>query len=387
MKRLRNYLLIAFFCLTSLLPVGAQQKAALPAETIKQVEALIASERERLKIPGLSIAIAVNHQLVYAKGFGLADIEHNVAAKPETAYRTASIAKSLTATAVMQLAERGKLDLDAPIQKYCPAFPEKPWPITVRQLLGHLGGIRHYAKPGEASGTEHFFTLTDSLKIFKDDPLLSQPGTKFNYTTYGYSLLGCAIEGASGMTYEAYMQEYVFKPAGMPNTALDNAYVIIPNRARGYTRLSQSAYAQLPAEAKKLAKVGDLFNASLHDTSMKVPGGGLVSTAVDLVNFALAMDNAKLVKRETTQQMWTQQRTPDGKETGYGLGWGVIDADGKKMVSHSGGQAGTSTNLMLIPGQGLVIAIMCNLDGASPGPLTIKIRDLLLTLPGSSRTQ
>jgi CubicO group peptidase (beta-lactamase class C family) len=256
-----------------------------------------------------------------------------------------------------------------PIQKYCAAFPDKPWPVTARQLLGHLGGIRHYTKPGEQNGTTHYFTIEESLKIFKDDPLLHEPGSKFHYTTYGYSLLGCAIEGAAGRGYEDYMHENIFKSAGMTHTRIDDHFSIVPERARGYLKLDEQTYAQLPAVVKGKVKVGQLYNAQLHDTSMKVPGGGLVSTAEDLVKFGHALMKGTLVKQATLEQMWTPQQTKDGNKTTYGLGWGISERAGMKLISHSGGQAGTSTLLYVLPEKNIVIAAMCNLEGASLGPM------------------
>ena len=277
------------------LPLAAQTPAQLPPEQIERIETVIASEMARQSIPALSIAIAVNNRIVYANGFGFADLENFVPARADTLYRTAPIAKPMTATAVLQLVERGKLDLDAPIQQYCPAFPEKNWPVTARQLLGHLGGVRHYKCGDEATGKKHYFSVVESLELFKDDPLLHEPGTAFRYTTFGYVHLGCAIEGASGMSYLDYMQKNVFDPAGMHRTGPDDVHRILPNRARGYVVLDEDDYESLPDAAKADAEVGALYNASLHDTSMKVPGGGLGSTAVDLVKFALAHNTGLLL--------------------------------------------------------------------------------------------
>lgn len=371
----RQSLLLPLACLILLAASASGQSNAprtaqsgqLAAETIKQIETVIHEEMTRQSIPGMSVAVGVNGQVRYAKGFGIADLENSIAVKATTVYRTASIAKPMTATAVMLLAEQGKLDLDAPIQKYCAAFPEKPWPVTARQLLGHLGGVRHYTKQGESSGTTHYFTIDESLKIFKDDPLLHEPGSKFHYTTYGYSVLGCAIEGAAATAYEDYMQENVFEPAGMTHTRSDDHFFLIPDRARGYLKLDDQTYVQLPAVVKGKAKVGQLYNAPLHDTSMKVPGGGLVSTAVDLVKFGHAAMKGTLVKQPSLERMWTPQQTKDGKKTTYGLGWGVGERAGLKLFSHSGGQAGTSTLLYVLPEKSIVIAAMCNLEGASLG--------------------
>ncbi|MCI0487129.1 MAG: beta-lactamase family protein [Blastocatellia bacterium] len=387
-ERLRIGFLTAMVVLLAAAPLAAQKAQELPPDAIKKIEEVVRQEQARQKIPGLSVAIAVDNKLRYSKGFGMSDLEHSVPAKANSVYRTASIAKSMTATAVMQLAEQGKLDLDAPVQKYCPSFPEKQWPVTTRQLLGHLGGVRHYAKPGEASGTAHYDTIAESLALFKDESLLHEPGTKFTYTTYGYSVLGCAIEGASGMTYEDYMRERVFKPAGMNETGLDNFRLVIPNRSRGYMKLDQQTYNRLPEAVKRQAKVDGIYNASLHDTSMKVPGGGIVSTAEDLVRFAITINTGALVKRDTLDQMWIRQKTKGGEETNYGLGWGVGETnEGHKVVSHSGGQAGTSTLLVLIPEKGLAIAVMSNLERASLGSIIQQIRNILLPPEKESRSR
>ncbi len=361
----------------------AARPVALSPDVVAKIDAAVAAERDRQHVPGLGVALAVRRELVYAKGFGSADLEHDIPATAETVFRTGSIAKPMTAVAVMQIAESGKLDLDAPIQKSCAAFPEKPQPVTARQLLGHLGGVRHYARRGEASGKAHFFTLADSLVLFKDEPLRHEPGSTFLYTTYGYSVLGCAMEGATGRTYEDYMRSDVFRPAGMSATRVDRVWDVIPHRARGYQRLTQSTFDALPPQARAALKPGEIYNADLHDTSMKVPGGGLVSTAPDLVRFSIALMNGVLLKPAVNERMWTEGQTKDGKSTGYGLGWGVAQQDGVRVISHSGGQAGASCLLLFMPDAGISVAVMTNLEGARLEGLT---RDLAAILRDASPT-
>jgi CubicO group peptidase (beta-lactamase class C family) len=264
----------------------------------------------------------------------------------------------------MQLAERGKLDLDAPVQKYCPAFPQKQWPVTSRQLLGHLAGVRHYNSDAEFGSTRHYESLVEGLSMFKDDPLLHQPGTKYSYTTHGYAVLGCVVEGASGMTFKDYVSENIFKPAGMDRIRVDDVFEIIPNRAQGYARKPS----------------GELRNSALADTSYKIPGGGFCSTVEDLVKFAIAVQSGKLVQSRTLEQIWTKQKTSDGTETAYGLGFGIATRNGLRIVSHGGGQQRVSTVLYMVPEKNIVIAIMLNLEGAgsSLGRLTEQITDILL---------
>src|ERR1044071_3673155 len=134
-------------------PRAAAQQAALPPEKVRQIEALVNAEMAKQKIPGLTLAVVSGRQVRWGAGFGTQDVENNVAARAATVYRLGSISKPITATAVMQLYERGRLDLDAPVQKYCPAFPEKQWPVTPRLVLGPLAGIRHYKSDEEFNST------------------------------------------------------------------------------------------------------------------------------------------------------------------------------------------------------------------------------------------
>ncbi len=340
----------------------SSRPAALPAARLETIERLIESEQKRLEIPGLSAAIAIDLRPVWSDGFGMADLENSVPARATTVYRLASITKPITAVAVMQLVERGKLDLDAPIQKYVPSFPEKPWPITPRELLAHLSGIRHYRTIDETQSTRHYSDLTEPLRRFQDDPLLFEPGTRFLYTTYGYSLLGAAVETASGAKFLDYLRENVFKPAGMETVQLDDIYRIVPHRARGYRR----------------NRAREIQNCALADTSNKIPGGGLVSTAEDLVRFAVALDRGVLLRHDTLDEMFTRQKMRDGKPGPYGLGWQVDRRGGRTWVSHSGGQPGVSTFLLTTPNDGMAVAVMANLEGVDLLPLSVRIADVLL---------
>jgi serine beta-lactamase-like protein LACTB, mitochondrial len=213
------------------LPAAAQ----LPALQTKAVDTLISSYVSAHHVPGLSIAVVQHSRVVLAQGYGIADVENNVHANADTVYRIASISKSITASAVMKLVESGKIDLDVPIQKYCPAFPPKPWPITTRELLSHQSGIRDYRNDEETVNTRHYTSIDEALRQFDKDPLEFEPGTKMQYTSYGYIVLGCVIEGASGTAYDRYMREAVFGPAQMPATRLDDVSAVIPHRAHGYS--------------------------------------------------------------------------------------------------------------------------------------------------------
>jgi serine beta-lactamase-like protein LACTB len=331
-----------------------------PPEVI--VETTVMSEMARLGIPGLTVAVVINGELKWTTGYGIADLENAVPARPETVYRLASISKPITAAAVLQLAEQGKLDLDAPIRKYVPAFPEKKWPVSLRQLLAHQGGIRHVMQD-EWHSTRHYASVADGLEIFKDDDLLFEPGTRAEYSTYGFNLLGLAVEAASGLSFVEYLKQNVFDPAGMEHTRADDPYEIIPFRAPGYLRNGS----------------GEIVNSVLADTSNKIPGGGLVSTAGDVARFALALQSETLLKRGTLRRMFAAQKTLDGRTTGYGLGWRVGTWKGHREVWHHGGQPRVSTLLYMQPDRKLAIVFLANLENVWP-QLTDLARQLSLRI-------
>jgi CubicO group peptidase (beta-lactamase class C family) len=232
---------------------------------------------------------------------------------------------------------------------YVPAFPEKSAPLTCRHLLAHQGGIRHVAED-EWQSTRHYTTLESALDVFKDDPLLFGPGTRAEYTTYGFNLLGSAVEAAAEMKFADYLREHVFAPAGMTEARVDDVLEIIPNRAAGYMRLPG----------------GPLLNSRLADTSNKIPGGGLCATASDVAHFAIALQGGVLLKKETLRSMWTAQKTKDGRKTGYGLGFLLGTSRGQAEVWHHGGQPRVSTLLYMQPERKLAIVLLANLESVSP---------------------
>jgi CubicO group peptidase (beta-lactamase class C family) len=361
---------------TAALP--AQSPALLSGELVARIDARAAAELTSSGVPGFALAIGKDGHVAYEQGFGFADLEHKVPATSRTRFRTASIAKPITAVAVMRLAERGKLDLDAPVRGLVPEWPEKHAPIICRQLLAHLGGVRHYAKPGEAEGTRRYLTLVESLDIFKDDALLQAPGSKHHYTTFGYTLLGLCAERAAGQAFEELLRSEVFEPAGMKDSGVDHHALLIEGRARGYVKLGERQHAALPEHLRSRLRPGQIINDVLHDTSMKVPGGGLSSTAPDLVRFGLALVEGTLLRAETRAAMWTRQKTTDGKEIGYGLGFAVGKTGETPMISHSGGQAGTSCFLVILPEKRLVLAVMTNLRGYAPRDFLRDVSRLVL---------
>jgi len=296
-------------------------------------------------IPGLSLTVAVDGKIMYSEGFGYADLEERVPVWPTTKFRIGSISKPLTATALMQLVEAGKLDLDAPVQKYVPSFPDKGAVITARMLAGHLAGIRHY-QGDEFNIQRHYANVLDGLKIFENDPLVSPPGTKFNYSSYGYNLLSAVVESAAGENFLAYMQKHVFDAMGLAHTAADQNTQIVEQRSRFYEK----------------EKDGTLENAPYVDNSYKWAGGGFLSTSEDLVRFGSMLLQPGFLKADSLKLLFTSQKTKSGGETGYGMGWGITKSpSGRVVYEHSGGSIGGSSQLMVYPETHVVVALVTNL--------------------------
>jgi serine beta-lactamase-like protein LACTB, mitochondrial len=369
-----SYLVAGILFCAALVPYSPAQaqEHQLSPEKRTQIEAAVSKFMASSHVPGVSVAVVENAEYEWGGGFGLADVENNAPASEHTLFRLASISKSLTATAAMELWERGKLDLDAPVQKYCPSFPQKSGPITTRQVMGHLAGIRHYktgADDLEIGNTRHFENpIQAGLDFFKNDPLLSEPGKQFHYSTQGYTVVGCVIEGASGGKYVDFVRQNVFVPAGMEHTQVDDRFAIIPYRTRFYQKTESGA----------------VKNADFLDSSYKIPGGGWLSSAEDMARFEAAILNDKLIKRATRDAMWTAGKPSDGTKIGYALGWGNEDQEAFVMVGHTGGQQGTSTAFVLAPAQRAGVVVLANMEGLNPHDLAVEILKVLVGAMGDT---
>lgn len=325
-----------------------------PSRYVDAIEAgrvLLDSLRMASGIPGLSIAVGIGEDVVWAEGFGRADLENEVAVTPLTKFRIGSVSKSVSSIAVGRLVESGSLDLDVPVQTYVPEFPVKRWPITTRLVAGHLAGIRHY-RGTEFESARHYATVAQGLTIFADDSLLFEPGTRWSYSSYGWNLVSAVVEGASGQPFLAYMRGEVFDRAGLSDMVADQVDSLVMFRTRYYQKAGDGA----------------ILNAPYVDNSYKWAGGGFLATPSELVELAFALFDEELIARETLETLWTRQRTRDGAETEYGIGWYVSeDAVGRRMVGHGGGSIGGTTLFWLWPEQEVVVALTANLSEAPLG--------------------
>jgi len=342
--------------------VAASAFALDPAAIRQQLEQL----REASQAPGVSAAVMVGGELVYSGGVGLADVENAVPMDGGTVHNIGSVSKVLGAIAMMQLVEQGKIDLDAEIQAYAPWFPRKQAPITLRQIMTHTSGIRHYREgefgEGDVLQFRHYDDIETASRRWQDDPLLFAPGQYWNYSSYATNLLQAAIERASGQGLEDYLRAHIWEPAGMAATSLDVPMRIAPRRARGYLRDPAS---------------GELFNAVQEDVSYKYVGGGILASDEDLVRMGHALNAGGLLGEAAITEMYrpqldasiVQMPSPDGtpaagERPAQGLIWRIQqDAAGRRYFAHGGSVKGTLSYLVNYPEQDVVVAVHANAWG------------------------
>ncbi len=322
------------------------------------VDSIAQAEAVALGIPGLSMAIVKDSKLVHASGFGIANRYHGTSVSADTLFNLASVSKPLTAVAVLQLAEQRKLDINAPVQKYVPSFPLKQWPVTSSMLLGHLAGIRHY-KGRESFSAKRYTDVLVPLEIFQNDPLVHKPGTAYLYSSYGFNLLGAAVQGASGEPFVLYMKRHIFDPSQMASIRVYDGTVDVPIQAVGYQK----------------NKEGQIIETASFDATNKIPSGGFLASAPDIGRFMAALFAGKLLKESTRKIMWTPQILANAQESKYGMGWNIAKLRGNLVVSHSGSQPGFSTLVYALPERGFAVILLANLDHANLSRLAAKIRD------------
>jgi CubicO group peptidase (beta-lactamase class C family) len=316
------------------------------------VRTLVERFREAHQIPGLAIAVGHDSAIVWSEEVGVADLSSGRPVAPDTKFRIGAISMALTSVALGLLIEEGSIKLDADIRRYVESFPEKRYPVTVGQVAGHTGGIRHY-QGDEFHSNRRYPSVLEGLAIFARDSLVFEPGTRYGFSTFGWSLIAAAIEDASGQNFLEYLRAAVLDPLKLTNTLPERSDVPIDGLSTFYVLVD-----------------GELREAAPVDNSYKWAGGGYVSTAADLVRFGLGLLAGTLLDPETVALLWRSQRTRDGSETGYGLGWSVgRDADERRVVSHTGGSVGARSMLLVYPDERLAIAITTNLQGVRFGGL------------------
>ena len=307
-------------------------------------------------LPGLSVAVAVDGEIVWAEGFGWADVDHRTPVTPLTRFRLGALSKPLTAFAVALLHDRGRLDLDAPVQRYVPAYSKKQWTVTTRQLMGDVAGVhRIRGDNNDAMPVEHCASLADAVALFAGDPLLFEPETEHRYSIYGWILVSAVVEGAAGEPFARFMVRQVFEPLSMERTVVSETKGL-----EGVTSLSPRSVF-----GKRLG----VEEAARPDYSCLAGAGAFLSTPTDLVRLGSAMGKPGLLKADTIAAFQTPTRLASGESATYALGWTVrsVRLAGKptRIVSHRGSPWGGSVSLLTFPDLGLAIAAAANMTDAS----------------------
>lgn len=338
------------------------------AGAVSRAEALARAAVSEQNLPGLSVAVGVGGALVWAEGFGWADIEKRTQVSPETRFRIGTASTVLSSAAVGLLVERNQLGLDDEIQRHVPEFPRKPWPVTLEQLMGHVAGVRNDGGDEGPLYTVHCEQPTDAFEHFADRPLLFEPGTAYRYSSYGWIVVSAAVEAAARQPFLTFMREQVFEPLGMRDTAADAPAEHDEIRATPYF----PRFAADPRYGPQLTRP--------LDYSCYAGASVFVSTPSDLVRFGLGVSRGMLIQPATLQHFQTSLRLASSQETGYGLGWDVETATlagaPVRWVGHEGTSlGGMLASLIIVPDRDIVVAAISNTSYADTETLALGIAE------------
>lgn len=331
-------------------PAPGVRHAGAADEARRLARTLVARDN----LPGLSVAVAIDGEVAWAEGFGWADVDSRTPITPRTRFRLGALSKPVTAMAAARLHDQGRLDLDAPVQRYVPGYPAKAWPVTTRQLMGDVAGVhRIRGDNNDAMPVQRCDRLADAVALLTDDPLHFQPGTQHRYSIWGWVLVSAAVEGAAGRPFDGVMRDEVFGPLGMTRT--------------------------VAAETEDLVDVAHRPGGR-PDYSCLAGGGAFLSTPTDLVRLGSAIVRPGFVRAETIAAFRRPTRLASGASTTYALGWTVgaarLGGEPVQVVSHRGSPAGGTVSLLTFPERGLVVAAAANVaDAKGVGPFLLEVAD------------
>jgi len=336
---------------------GVAQDSTLATSVSEYVKA----EMQRQHIPGMSLLVAKGGKVVFAEGFGLANVELQVPAKPETIFQSGSVGKQFTATAVMMLVEEGKVGLDDPLTKYFKASPKSWNDVTVRELLSHTAGFGDYPKDFDFRKD---WTEDELLKLVEGIPPAYLPGTKWQYSNLGYLTLGILIHKVTGEFYGDFLRQRIFRPLDMNSTRIISEADIVPNRAAGYRLVKD--------ELKNQEWVAPMINTTAD--------GSLYFSTLDLAKWDAALYTEKLLRKSSLDQMWTVAKLKNGQPNkgNYGFGWFIDDRHGHRCIHHDGAWQGFQTAIDRYVDDRLTVVALSNLSGSQPGKITQHVGEIYL---------
>ncbi len=383
--------------------------SAAPVEKARQIALAHLTGKN---LPGLSVAVGIDGDLVWAEGFGFADLKTSAPVTPAHRFRIGTASTVFTSAAAGLLLENGRLKLEGEIQTYVPPFPRKQWPVTPRVLMGHTAGLHTDGGDEGPLFTKHCNEPVEALPYFAENPLLFKPGTQYRYSSYGWILVSSAIEAAADQPFLKFMREQIFDPLGMRATSPDPPPVEtdddfpLANLIRELIFDPRAKRASNPDSTKKpvLDRVTPYFprlaanpRYGLHlmrplDYSCYAGASVFVSTPSDLVRFGMAINSGKLLQRATVELLQTSQRLASGEETGYGLGWYIktVMLAGKqtRVIGQDGDSlGGMVASLMTVPKYGIVVAATSNISYADTFSLAVKVADAFAEQANRPATQ
>ncbi|MBZ5633256.1 MAG: beta-lactamase family protein [Acidobacteriia bacterium] len=333
------------------------------AEQSRQILRASMSENN---LAGLSVAVGIDGEIVWAEGFGFADIESRLPVTPNHRFRTGTASIVFTSAAIGLLLDEGRLKLDDEIQRYVPEFPTKQWPVTVRQAMGDVAGLKTEDPDDGVLTSSHCERPADAVALFAKEPLLFQPGTEYRDSTFGWVLLSAVVEAAADTPFATFLNERILRPLGMLDTFKESVTNPPPDAATSYN----PRFAANP--------VYGLTPLPKFDYSCHAGSNGFLSTPSDLVRFGMAINRGKLLSPQTVQTLQTPQRLASGQQTSYGLGWDL------KTVTLAGQQVQAAghnghfwveevASLLTFPERGLAVAVMSNISFAGTPSVTERV--------------
>lgn len=344
--------------------VWLSSAAVAQAPDTDGVDEYVHGEMQRQHIPGVSLLVSRDGNIVRAQGYGLSNVELQVPVKPETVFQSGSVGKQFTATAVMMLVEEGKIGLDDPLTKYLAGAPATWNQVTIRELLSHTAGFTDYPKNFDF---RRDYTEPQLLKIVEGIPLAFTPGTKWSYSNLGYLTLGIVIHQVTGKFYGDFLQDRIFQPLGMSSTRIMSEAEIVPNRAAGY----------------RLVK-GELKNQEwVSPTLNTTADGSLYFSILDLAKWDAALYTEKLLKRSSLDQMWTVTKLKNGQPNSghYGFGWDILTKDGHVVLDHGGAWQGFKSHISRYVDDKLTVVVLANLEQADPEVIADHVAKMYLSHP------
>jgi CubicO group peptidase (beta-lactamase class C family) len=353
----RAALLLGIVVLVSVAGLARLSSAQQSQPTLDKVDSYISAQLREQRIPGLALAVIRDGRVVKSQGYGLGNIELQVPVTPDTVFQLGSIGKQFTATAILMLAEDGKVSLDDKITRYFPSAARKWNGITIRQLLNHTSGLADYTDdkyiaPGGLTPLHEELSDDEILRRFTTLPFNFRPGEKWSYSNTGYAILGFLIAKVSGQSYGDFLRARIFKPLGMSATRVISESDIVPNRAAGYI-LEKN-------EIKNQLWVSPHWN-TLAD-------GALYSTAADMTKWDAAITARALLKGESYAQMRTPAPLNDGKNYPYGFAWDLLEVNGHRLQEHGGAWQGFTAHYARYPDDHLSVIVLTNLESGPSKP-------------------